>query len=147
MEIIDPISPSPVPRDATATEDDAAVLTAARRFVHAMLTYSYRRPERLSPLSRVGDLVTHAYTMRLQPRHALDPALAQATHETSSVRLRSTTIARHAPRDAGIRYAAVAYKQTLTQDGRRETFTRIWQIRLLRFGTSDWRIDDVTQAS
>ncbi|WP_431921536.1 hypothetical protein [Nonomuraea jabiensis] len=142
-----PVSSSPAPSDTRSRGDDTAVLTAARAFVRAMLTYSYRRPEQLPPLSRVGDLITRAYAMRLQPRQAVDPELALAVRESSTVRLVSATIARDAPHEAGARYATIAYVQTLAQSDRRESLTRIWQIRLLRFPASGWRVDDVTQAS
>ncbi|WP_188197517.1 hypothetical protein [Nonomuraea sp. SYSU D8015] len=149
-QVIEPVSPAPfntASRDTASRLDDAAVLATARAFVRAMLTYSYRQPEHLPPLNRVGTLITHGYTMRLQPRQSLDPELALTTREHSTVHVVSATIARQAPHDATTRYATIAYKQTLTQGGRRERVTRIWQIRLVRFPSSGWRVDDVTQAS
>ena len=73
--------------------------------------------------------------------------LAPRTLNFRSAGLLSATIARQAPHGAATRYATIAYTQTLTQSGRREAVSRIWQIRLLRYATSDWRVDDVTQAS
>ncbi|MFI6883719.1 hypothetical protein [Streptosporangium canum] len=138
-----PARPAP-PQRAEPAQQQAAV-TAARRFTHRLLTYTYRTPQHLPPSARLNGLITHRYAAALAARDSIDPALALSQHETSRVRITRARPASDAPNDAGTQYVQLACIQTLTAAGRSEHIAMTWSLRLLRYPTG-WRVDEVTQA-
>ncbi|MFF0250644.1 hypothetical protein [Streptosporangium sandarakinum] len=136
--------PGTQPGPATPAQQRAAV-AAARHFAHRLLTYTHRVPEQLAPSVRLRGLITHRYAAALAPRDRVDPALATALGEASSVHITSARTAADAPGDSDTQYVLLTCTQRLTMGGHTERIELIWSLRLLRYSDA-WRVDEVSQA-